>query len=278
MEKFAGKSPKLRKLLEGGAKGGGLGSLKGFTGGKKTLFKSKDFPKIMSKMKVKQMPPLITKAEVRKATLKVKANIEKQKKVPGYVQTKASKKVTDKFITREQKISLNAPFKTVGEQAKVINQIKSNVQVRQLNRTLRSTKKDKTFKLKKILNKTPLATKETNFQANNKMTVPNPGAHYSRYNAYDHMSPNWDKKSNTLKLKKVKTGNILKESNIKEYAGDVKNYVKQRNAYGWKQAQKEADKPTPSGYGSKKNPTKKERELEKRFQQHKLRMKKKPKT
>jgi hypothetical protein len=34
-------------------------------------------------------------------------------------------------------------------------------------------------------------------------------------------------------------------------------------------------KPTPSGYGYKKNPNKKERELEKRFQQHKLRMKKK---
>jgi len=136
----------MRELLEGGAKGGGLGSLKDFTGGKKTLFKSKDFLKIMSKMKVKQMPPLITKAEVRKATLKVKANIEKQKKVPGYVQTKASKKVTDKFITREQKISLSAPFKTVGEQAKVINQIKSNVQVRQLNRTLRSTKKDTNYK------------------------------------------------------------------------------------------------------------------------------------
>ena len=143
MEKFTGKgkSPKLRKLLEGGS-GGSWGPRKIITIRKK----SSDFPKIMSKMKVKQMPPLITKAEVRKATLKVKANIEKQKKVPGYVQTKTSKKITDKFISRETPVPLNAPFKTVSDARKVINQIRSNVTIRQLNRTLKGTKKDTNYK------------------------------------------------------------------------------------------------------------------------------------
>jgi len=221
---------------------------------------SKDFPKIMSKMKV-QFPkgmPRIKRSDMRirneqlKSKLKLKQKaIEKQKKVPGYVQTKASKKVTDKFITRETKVSLNAPFKTVGEQAKVINQIKSNIQVRQLNRTLKGTKKD------------------TNYKTPRKNVVDLIiGDRLGKRGAGDLTKP-------YSKLKK--TRNILKEPDIKEYAGDVKSYVKQRNAYGWKQAQKEMEKPVPSGYGSKKNPNKKERELEKRFQQHKQRMKKKPK-
>jgi len=196
MEKFTGKSPKMRELLEGGAKGGGLGSLKGFTGGKKTLFKSKDFPKIMSKMKV-QFPkgmPRIKRSDMRirneqlKSKLKSRQKaIETQKKVPGYVQTKASKKVTDKFITRETKVSFTAPFKTVGEQRKVINQIKSNVQVRQLNRTLKGTKKDTNYK-------TPPASLQ---------------------------------KSSGRTLKKTKK--VLKEPDSKEFAQDVKSYVKLKN-------------------------------------------------
>jgi len=264
MEKFTGKSPKMRELLEGGAKGGGLGSLKDFTGGKKTLFKSKDFLKIMSKMKVKQMPPLITKAEVRKATLKVKANIEKQKKVPGYVQTKASKKITDKFITREQKISLNAPFKTVGDQRKVINKIKTNIQIRQLNKTLRGTKKDTNYKTPKKNVVDLIIGDRLGKRGAGDLTKP-----YSELKKVDKRAEKgWRYRSE---------GVVLKEPNAKEFAQNVKNYVKQRNAYGWKQAQKEMEKPIPSGYGSKKNPNKKERELEKRFQQHKQRMKKKPK-
>jgi len=193
MEKFTGKgkSPKLRKLLEGGS-GGSWGPRKIITIRKK----SSDFPKIMDKMKMpsgytlhsnvtgKRIHPLITKAEVRSATLKVKANIEKQKKVPGYVQTKTSKKITDKFITRETPVSPTAPFKTVSDARKVINQIRSNVTIRQLNRTLKGTKKDTNYK-------TPT-------------TVTNPS-----------------------KLKKTKK--ILKEPNVGEYAGEVSKYVKQRN-------------------------------------------------
>lgn len=38
-----------QKILESGAKGGGLGSLKGFTGGKKNLFKTKKLKKIKTK-------------------------------------------------------------------------------------------------------------------------------------------------------------------------------------------------------------------------------------
>ena len=196
MEKFTGKgkSPKLRKLLEGGS-GGSYGPRKIITIRKK----SSDFPKIMDKMKMpsgytlhsnvtgKRIRPLITKAEVRSATLKVKANIEKQKKVPGYVQTKTSKKITDKFITRETKVSFTAPFKTVGEQRKVINQIKSNVQVRQLNRTLKGTKKDTNYK-------TPPASLQ---------------------------------KSSGRTLKKTKK--VLKEPDSKEFAQDVKSYVKLKN-------------------------------------------------
>tara|TARA_R110002051_G_scaffold148719_1_gene221318 strand:- start:471 stop:1073 length:603 start_codon:yes stop_codon:yes gene_type:complete len=196
MEKFTGKgkSPKLRKLLEGGS-GGSYGPRKIITIRKK----SSDFPKIMDKMKMpsgytlhsnvtgKRIHPLITKAEVRSATLKVKANIEKQKKVPGYVQTKTSKKITDKFITRETKVSLTAPFKTVGEQRKVINQIKSNVQVRQLNRTLKGTKKDTNYK-------TPPASLQ---------------------------------KSSGRTLKKTKK--VLKEPDSKKFAQDVKSYVKLKN-------------------------------------------------
>tara|TARA_R100001530_G_scaffold13212_2_gene12218 strand:+ start:692 stop:1078 length:387 start_codon:yes stop_codon:yes gene_type:complete len=58
-------------------------------------------------------------------------------------------------------------------------------------------------------------------------------------------------------------------------AGDKKYLKEIMKTPSFKEAQKEMKNPTPSGYGSKKNPNKKERELEKRFQQHKLRMKKK---
>ena len=225
MEKFTGKgkSPKLRKLLEGGS-GGSWGPRKIITIRKK----SSDFPKIMDKMKMpsgytlhsnvtgKRIHPLITKAEVRSATLKVKANIEKQKKVPGYVQTKTSKKITDKFITRETPVSPTAPFKTVSDARKVINQIRSNVTIRQLNKTLKGTKKD------------------TNYKTPNKNVVDLIiGDKLGKRGAGDLSKP-------YSKLKKVdkraekgwryrSEGVVLKQSNAKEFAQDVKNYVKQRN-------------------------------------------------
>ena len=43
-----------QKILESGAKGGGLGSLKGFTGGKKNLFKTKKLKKIKVKWDAKK--------------------------------------------------------------------------------------------------------------------------------------------------------------------------------------------------------------------------------
>ena len=172
---------------------------------------------------------LVTKEEVRERTLKVKAErksaLEKQKKVPGYVQTKASKKAMGgRMIAREHKIPLSAPFKTVDDQRKVIKNIRANVQIRELHKTLKGTKIDTNYKTPRTM----------------KMTVSNPGAHYSRYNAYDHMSPNWDKKSNTLKLKKVPVSKILKEPNVKEYAQNVKSYVKQKESYEKKIKQEKA--------------------------------------
>jgi len=64
------------------------------------------------------------------------------------------------------------------------------------------------------------------------------------------------KKSESLQNQKLSTGD--------------KKYLKEiQKTPAFKKAQKEMEKPVPSGYGSKKNPNKKERELEKRFQKHK---------
>jgi len=142
MEKFTGKgkSPKLRKLLEGGS-GGSWGPSKIITIRKK----SSDFPKIMSKMKVKVsgVHPLIKKSEVRSIVLKAK----KIPKNPGYQATKSSKKVMDRFVAfKEKPVSTTRKFDTISEQNKVIKEIRTNVQKRQLNRTLKGLKKNPDYK------------------------------------------------------------------------------------------------------------------------------------
>ena len=269
MEKFTGKgkSPKLRKLLEGGS-GGSWGPRKIITIRKK----SSDFPKIMDKYKMKVTHPIqlgytkrslteskggagkfdfrqdvsnpkvyVKKSEVRKRTLEVKAErksaLKKQMKVPGYVQTKASKKaMAGRNIAREQKISPTAPFKTISDARKVINQIKSNVQIRQLNRTLLGTEKAINYKTP------PALSKEMSFKRKHTL-LPDTRYPYTMGKTKDGKLHNLgsseykklqEYKGKTRvgftapgKLKKTKK--ILKEPNVGEYAGEVSKYVKQRN-------------------------------------------------
>ena len=199
------KNPKLKKLL------------------------NKPVKNKLKKITPSQAKVLKTKAKTEERTLRkearIKNAIEQQMKVPGYAQTKASKKaMTGRMIAREHKIPLSAPFKTVDDQRKVIKNIRANVQIRELHKTLKGTKIDTNYKTPRTM----------------KMTVYNPGQHYSRYGAREHMSPNWDKKSNTLKLKKVPVSKILKEPNVKEYAQNVKSYVKQKESYEKKIKQEKA--------------------------------------
>ena len=86
---------------------------------------------------------LIKKSEVRDATLKAK-NIPKK---PGYQVTKSSKKVMDRFVAfKERPVSTTRKFDTISEQNKVIKQIRTNVQKRQLNRTLKELKINPDYK------------------------------------------------------------------------------------------------------------------------------------
>ncbi len=253
------KNPKLKKLLN------------------KTV-KNK-----LKKITPSQAEVLKTKAKTEERTLRKEARInsaiEQQMKVPGYAQTKASKKaMAGRMIAREHKIPLSAPFKSVDDQRKVISTIKANVQIKELNKTLLETKKDTNYKTP------PALSKKMAFKRKHTL-LPDTRYPYTMGKTksgklHNLGSPEYKKlqeyKGKTRvgytapgKLNKVPVLKILKEPNVKEYAQNVKSYVKQKGAYEWKQAQNEMKKPVPSGYGSKKNPNKKERELEKRFQQHK---------
>jgi len=80
------------------------------------------------------------------------------------------------------------------------------------------------------------------------------------------------KVSKSAKIKEVQTKEKKSLQNQKPEglsAGDKKYLKEIQKTPAFKKAQKEMKKPVPSGYGSKKNPNKKERELEKRFQKHK---------
>ena len=73
--------------------------------------------------------------------------------------------------------------------------------------------------------------------------------------------------------KSLKNQKVIRKAvppNWKGLSTGYKKYLKEiMKTPSFKKAQKEMEKPVPSGYGSKKNPNKKERELEKRFQKHK---------
>jgi hypothetical protein len=195
------------------------------------------------KNKLKKITPseakvLKTQAKTEERTLKKEARItsaiEQQMKVPGYAQTKASKKaMAGRMIAREHKVPLSAPFKTVGEQRKVINTIRANVQIRGLNRTLLGTEKDTNYKTP------PNLSKKMGFKRKH-VLLPDTRYPHTMGKTKDGKlhnlgSPEYKKLQESphkpSKLKKGSISKILKEPNAKEFAHNVKSYVKQKGSY-----------------------------------------------
>ena len=195
------KNPKLKKLL------------------------NKPVKNKLKKITPSQAKVLKTKAKTEERTLRkearIKNAIEQQMKVPGYAQTKASKKAMGgRMIAREHKIPLSAPFKTVDDQRKVINTIRANVQIRGLNRTLLGTKKDTNYKTP------PALSKKMAFKRKH-VLLPDTRYPYTMGKTKE-------------KTMKISASKILKEPNAKEFAHNVKSYVKQKESYEKKVRQEKA--------------------------------------